>query len=42
MTTRFEDGIVVTLGTNNRVRWNATVVTEGEKIVAVGDAAEMR
>lgn len=42
MTTRFENGIVVTLGPNNRVLWNAAVVTDGEKIVAVGDAAEMR
>ncbi|HSL31429.1 MAG TPA: putative aminohydrolase SsnA [Anaerolineales bacterium] len=41
MTTRFENGIVVTLGTNNRVIWNGSVVTEGEKIVAFGDAAEM-
>lgn len=42
MTTRFENGIVVTLGENNRVLWNAAVVTEGETIVAVGDAAEMK
>ena len=42
MTTRFENGIVVTLGPNNRVIWNGSVVTEGEKIVAVGDAAEMK
>ncbi len=42
MTTRFENGIVVTLGPNNRVLWNASVVSDGEKIVAVGDAAEMR
>ncbi len=42
MTTRFENGIVVTLGANNQVRWNASVVTEGENIVAVGDAAEMQ
>jgi putative selenium metabolism protein SsnA len=41
MTIRFENGIVVTLGRNNRVLWNATVVTEGENIAAVGDAAEM-
>ncbi|MDQ2692413.1 MAG: putative aminohydrolase SsnA [Chloroflexota bacterium] len=41
MTTRFENGIVVTLGTNNRVIWNGTVVTDGETIVAVGTAAEM-
>ena len=42
MTTRFEDGIVVTLGPNSRVIWSGSVVTEGEQIVAVGDAAEMR
>ena len=30
MTTRFENGIVVTLGENNHVLWNATVVTDGE------------
>ncbi|HMB22879.1 MAG TPA: hypothetical protein VKP08_08630, partial [Anaerolineales bacterium] len=42
MTTRFENGIVVTLGPNNRVIWNGSVVVEGEKIVAVGDAAELK
>lgn len=42
MTTRFENGIVVTLGSDNRVLWNAAVVTEGETILAVGDAAEMQ
>ncbi len=42
MTTRFENGIVVTLGEKNRVLWNATVVTEGEMISAVGDSAEMK
>jgi len=42
MATRFENGIVVTLGENNRVLWNAAVVTEGETVAAVGDAAEMR
>ena len=42
MATRFENGIVVTLGQNNRVLWNATVVADGERIAAVGDAAEMR
>lgn len=42
MATRFENGIVVTLGENNRVLWNATVVTDGELIAAVGDAAEMK
>jgi putative selenium metabolism protein SsnA len=42
MPTRFENGIVVTLGEKNRVLWNATVVTEGEWITAVGDSAEMK
>jgi putative selenium metabolism protein SsnA len=42
MNTRFENGIVVTLGEKNRLLWNATVVTGGEQIAAVGDSAEMR
>ena len=42
MTTRFENGIVVTLGENNRVLWNSTVVTEGERIVAVGDSSAIQ
>src|SRR5512139_4340451 len=42
MATRFENGIVVTLGENNRVHWNAAVVTDGEKVAAVGDSAELR
>ncbi len=42
MATRFENGIVVTLGEKNRVLWNATVVTDGERIAAVGDSAEMK
>ncbi len=42
MTTRFENGIVVTLGTNNRVIWNATVVTDGELVAALGNSAEMK
>jgi putative selenium metabolism protein SsnA len=42
MTTRFENGIVVTLGENNRVLWNATVVTEGESITAIGESTEMK
>lgn len=41
MTTRFENGIVVTLGDNNQVLWNGSVVTEGENILAVGNTAEM-
>ena len=42
MTTRFENGIVVTLGPKNQVIWNGSVVTVGEKIAAVGAAAEMK
>jgi putative selenium metabolism protein SsnA len=42
MTTRFENGIVATLGPNNKVTWNGSVVTDGESIVGVGDAAEMK
>jgi putative selenium metabolism protein SsnA len=42
MTTRFENGIVATLGEYNRVLWDATVVTEGELIAAVGDSARMK
>lgn len=42
MTTRFENGIVVTLGPNNQVIWNGAVVTEGETVVGIGTAAEMK
>jgi len=42
MTTRFKNGIVVTLGSNNRVIWNGSVVIDGETVVAVGDAAAMK
>lgn len=42
MATRFENGIVVTLGPNNRVIWNGAVVTEGETVVGIGTAAEMK
>lgn len=42
MATRFENGIVVTLGERNRVLWNATVVTDGEHVAAIGPAAEMK
>jgi len=42
MTIRFENGIVATAGPKNQVLWNASVVTDGEKIVAFGDAAEMK
>jgi putative selenium metabolism protein SsnA len=42
MATRFENGIVATLGEKNRILWNATVVTEGDRIAGVGDTAEMK
>jgi len=42
MTIRFENGIVATLGKENRVLWNASVVTDGEQITAVGEAATMK
>jgi putative selenium metabolism protein SsnA len=42
MTTRFENGIVVTLGEKNRVLWNATVVIDGELVAALGDSTEMK
>jgi putative selenium metabolism protein SsnA len=41
MAIRFENGIVVTLGENNRVLWNGSVVTEGEQVTAIGRSAEM-
>lgn len=42
MTIRFENGIVVTLGSNNQVLWHGSVVTDGESIVAVGDTLEVK
>lgn len=42
MTTRFENGIVVTLGQNNKVIWNGSVVTDRENIVAVGHATDLQ
>jgi putative selenium metabolism protein SsnA len=42
MRTRFENGIVVTLGQRNQVIWNGSVVIEGEKIVAVGNATDLQ
>jgi len=42
MATRYENGIVVTLGEKNRILWNATIVTDGELVAAVGDSAEMK
>ena len=42
MTIRFENGIVVTLGKDNKVLWNGSVVTDGDQITAVGDTSELR
>jgi putative selenium metabolism protein SsnA len=42
MFTRYENGIVVTLGINSRVLWNATVVTNDELITEVGDSVVMK
>jgi putative selenium metabolism protein SsnA len=42
MATRFENGIIVTLGDKNHVLWDTTVVTDGDRIVAVGDSHEMK
>jgi len=41
MTIRFENGIVATLGSQNRLLWNGAVVAEGERVVAIGDASAM-
>jgi putative selenium metabolism protein SsnA len=41
MAIRFENGIVVTMGAENRVLWDGSVVTEGERVAAIGQAAEM-
>jgi putative selenium metabolism protein SsnA len=41
MSIRFENGIVVTLGRNNKVLWNSSVIADGENITAVGEAGEM-
>ncbi len=41
MTIRFDNGIVVTLGSQNRILWNASVVIEGEHIVAVGPTSQI-
>ena len=41
MAIRFENGIVGTLGKTNRVLWNSTVVTEGDRIAAVGPVSQM-
>ncbi len=42
MTTRFENGIVVTLGRDNQVIWNGSVVVEGENIVGVGNSRDLQ
>jgi putative selenium metabolism protein SsnA len=41
MTIRFENGIIITLGKNNRVLWNSSLVTDGENIIEVGSSSEM-
>jgi putative selenium metabolism protein SsnA len=41
MAIRFENGIVVTLGKRSQVLWGTSVVTEGERIAAVGKAGEI-
>jgi putative selenium metabolism protein SsnA len=42
MSMRFENGVVVTLGTENEVLWDAAVVVEGPNIAAVGTTVEMK
>jgi len=42
MTIRFENGIIATLSEENKVIWNGSVVTDGDRIEAVGGADEMR
>ncbi len=42
MATLYEHGIVATLGAKNEIIWNGSVVIEGEKVVGVGGAAEMK
>jgi putative selenium metabolism protein SsnA len=42
MTTRFEKGIVVTLGQKSEVIWDGAVAVDGDSISAVGTAADVR
>ncbi len=42
MTIRFENGTVVTLGQKNQVLEKSTVVTEGDKVAAIGDPLQMQ
>jgi putative selenium metabolism protein SsnA len=42
MITRFENGIIVTMGEKNRVLWKATVVTDNDIIAAIGDSVELK
>ncbi len=42
MTTRFENGIVVTLGKKNQILWNSSVITDGQFIIAIGDSFVMK
>src|SRR3972149_9183002 len=41
MATRFENGIFAPRGKKNQVLWNATVVTEGDRVAGLGKASEM-
>ncbi|HUI90205.1 MAG TPA: putative aminohydrolase SsnA [Anaerolineales bacterium] len=42
MATRFENGIVATLGKENKVLADGCVVVDGEKVVAVANSSEMK
>ena len=42
MTTLYENAIVVTLGADNQVIWNAGVAVDGENIAGVGDLQTVR
>jgi len=42
MTTLFEHGIVVTLGSENKVLWDGAVAVDGERIGGVGDPLSLR
>ena len=42
MATLFENGIVVTLGAQSQVIWSGAVAVDGEQIVGVGAAADLR
>jgi putative selenium metabolism protein SsnA len=42
MITLFENGIVVTLGTNNKIIWGGSIAVEGENVAGVGDTSALR